>query len=337
MIVDEAQRNEIERLVRAFGKRMSKVPVGIYASSAAFFIFTAIIPLIMLVCAVLPYTSLDPEDVTFFLMHISPSVASQVVDESVSAAQAASSRGVIVVSTIVALWLASVAMLAVMRGLNAIYHVKKHRNYFAMRGISCIYTLLFIAICIVLMFVMIFGRTFNGTFEHMMPYADKFAFIPLGVRYVVSALLLVPVFLCCYAIVPVERQPFVDQIPGSVFSAAGWTVSSAIFSGIISKSPTYTMLYGDLAMIVITLFYLYLMAYVLFLGAHINAFIAEQGSDRILALIRSLSASSKRRSEARRALRSSKNAEKANGTTKAERAKRPTKREPKTPERGSRP
>lgn len=269
---------DIERLTRVgkkFAARMgSHTPIGVFASSAAFFFFTALIPLIMLICAILPMTSLTANDVTDLIMAYVPAAMEQVVRNAVDAAWEASNGGVIVVSTIFALWLASVAMLAVIRGLDAVYHVKKRTHYFALRGIASLYTILAMVVVVALMFVMMYGKAIGNIIVGFLPHAEARVRVLLSLRYIVSALLLVVIFQTCYAFAPSERQPFKQQLPGAVFSSLVWTVTSAVFSLLTTESGVYSM-YGSLAMFVITLMYAYLMVYIMFLGAEVNAFLME--------------------------------------------------------------
>ncbi|MGI6034010.1 MAG: YihY/virulence factor BrkB family protein [Coriobacteriales bacterium] len=267
--------DELKDLWSAFSERLSKAPVGIYASSAAFFLFTALVPLVMLACSILPFTSLTSDDVVGFVMKFAPSTVEEFIRNIVSSAWQASSSGLIIVSTIVALWLASVAMLAIIRGLNVIYRVKKHRTYLLLRCIAALYTLVFMILMLVLVLVMMFGESVGNLIVGVLPEAEARVTALLSLRYIVSALLLVIVFQCVYAFIPSENQPFKRQLPGAVFSSLVWTGASVLFSHYVTSPGAYSM-YGSMATIVIMLIYAYMMIYILFLGAQINAFLMEQ-------------------------------------------------------------
>ena len=195
--------DELKDLWSAFSRRLSKAPVGIYASSAAFFLFTALVPLVMLACSILPFTSLTSDDVVGFVMKFAPSTVEEFIRNVVSSAWAASSGGLIVVSTVVALWLASVAMLAIIRGLNVIYRVKKHRTYLLLRCIAALYTLVFMILMLVLVLVMMFGESVGNLIVGVLPETEARVTALLSLRYIVSALLLVIVFEELH---PVEAQ-----------------------------------------------------------------------------------------------------------------------------------
>ena len=102
---------------------MSRKNISAFAASTAFFLFLSLIPALMLLCAVIPYTPLTESNVMSALTQISPdtmdplvvSIISDVYDKSV---------GLISVTAIGTLWSAGKGVLALMRGLNAINNVE---------------------------------------------------------------------------------------------------------------------------------------------------------------------------------------------------------------------
>ena len=46
--------------------------ISAYASSCAFFIFLSLIPILLLVCAILPYTNLTADNLVFYMEELLP-------------------------------------------------------------------------------------------------------------------------------------------------------------------------------------------------------------------------------------------------------------------------
>lgn len=261
--------DEIKSRGEDFSAHFSDASVGVYASSAAFFFFTALIPVAMLVCAILPYTSTTPDDLLTLLMRFLPATVEGFVSQVLTTAWEAATGGVIIVSLIIALWLASVSIMGLIRGFDAIYRVKKKQSYFVMRGFSCLYMLVFMVIIAGLMFLLMYGRAI----EHTLSSNSNPALMTF-VTYAIAALLLEVIFQCCYAFLPSERQPFKKQWIGAVFSAIVWTLTSYGYALYVSWPGAYSM-YGNFATIIITLIYAYLMIYILLMGAEINAYLMD--------------------------------------------------------------
>ena len=105
-----------------FGKHMSRKNISSFAASTAFFLFLSLIPALMLLCAIIPYTPLTEANLMSAAKQISPdamnsllvSIIRDVYDKSI---------GLVSASAIITLWSAGKGVLALMRGLNAVNNV----------------------------------------------------------------------------------------------------------------------------------------------------------------------------------------------------------------------
>ena len=60
------------RLLRGFTRHMTKSNVNAHASCAAYFMFLSLIPIIILLCSLLPYTSLEKSDLLRGVAQVMP-------------------------------------------------------------------------------------------------------------------------------------------------------------------------------------------------------------------------------------------------------------------------
>ena len=67
-----------------FSKKMVKKNIGTYASSAAFFIFLSLIPMMILLCTVIPFTPLTKSNLINFIGDMIPEVLKPLVVEVIS-------------------------------------------------------------------------------------------------------------------------------------------------------------------------------------------------------------------------------------------------------------
>jgi len=84
------------------------------------------------------------------------------------------------------------------------------------------------------------------------------------------------IFAAFYAYLPDEKLVFFSQISGASFSAAIWSVFSWAFSIYVNIGKPYSI-YGSLSIIVITMMWLYICIYIIFVGAYINKYLEERG------------------------------------------------------------
>ncbi len=73
-----------------------------------------------------------------------------------------------------------------------------------------------------------------------------------------------------YYIIPTERRPMKEILPGSIFASIGMLVVTIVYAYYVSSAVTYDVVYGSLSSIVILMFWFYFIAWVLCIGIFIN-------------------------------------------------------------------
>ena len=68
---------------RDFSSQMKKQNISAYASSTAFFLFLSVIPMLMVVCAVIPYTPVTEQNLVTALTDVTPDIADAMVESLV--------------------------------------------------------------------------------------------------------------------------------------------------------------------------------------------------------------------------------------------------------------
>ena len=147
---------KIIRLLRGFTRHMTKSNVNAHASCAAYFMFLSLIPIIILLCSLLPYTSLEKSDLLRGVAQVMPMplvpMMSGLIDSLYN-----STVGVTSVAAVVTVWSAGKGMLALIRGLNAMNGVVEDRNYVFQRILASFYTIIFLAVILLSLVLMVFG------------------------------------------------------------------------------------------------------------------------------------------------------------------------------------
>ena len=225
-----------------FGKHMGRKNISAFAASTAFFIFLSLIPALMLLCSLLPYTEVYGQ-----------------------------SAGIVSVTAIATLWSAGKGILALMRGLNAVHDVEENRNYFVLRLMACLYTVLMLLAVILSLLVTVFGNTLIDLIERSFPKSAYFFNVLLNFRTPFIWLILTVVLALLYAYVPGTKQGFRMQLPGAGFAAVGWSVMTWAFSIYEDQFNGFTA-YGNLTTIIILMLWLYAGMYVILAGAFMNRY-----------------------------------------------------------------
>ena len=262
--------------VKAFLKRLGEHAVTAFSAQSAFFIIISFFPFVMLLLTLLEYLPLPISETKELAINILPHSINEFVVSILGEIHMKASGAIISITAITALWSASKGMLALTRGMNSVYGITENRNYFKLRIMAVVHTLIFIVILLLTLVVMVFGNSLHKWIAQYIPViADVIAKI-IDLRGIGGLALLVVFFTVLYMFLPDRRSNFFKELPGAIFSAIGWIAFSSLYAFYIDNIANYSYLYGSLTAIVLLMLWLYICMYILFLGGEINCLLAEK-------------------------------------------------------------
>lgn len=253
-----------------FSAQMRKQNISAYAASIAFFFFLSVVPMLMLICTIIPYTPLTERDLVIAVTDVTPNVVAPLV-ESVISDVYNRSAGILSIAAIATVWSAAKGVMALMQGLNAVNGVEDTRNYFVIRAIASLYTLVMLVVVILSLFLMVFGNQLVVLALHRIPNLQSLVSFFMNFRFILVWAILTVLFAAIYAYVPDLKLKFKEQIPGAVFSAVVWSVFSWGFSIYLAYGSFYGI-YGSLSIIIIVLLWMYFCMYIVMIGAYLNRY-----------------------------------------------------------------
>jgi len=261
---------KIIKILDSFGRQLKEDNITAYASSCAFFIFLSLIPMIMLLLAILPYTPIDPTLLTRWVLQEFPAGTGNFI---VSILDEVSNRsiGLISVSAVMTLWSAGKGINSMIAGLNAIDRTFDKRNGLWVRIIACVYTLIFLAGVLLMLIFVVMGKVIMEATTEAFPRLSSLFEMMLHFRSLISIGVLSVLFMLCYSLLPYRKHKFREQLPGAVLAATVWTGYSYLFSFYINRFGAFSM-YGSLTAIIILMIWLYMCMYFLFLGDNMNKY-----------------------------------------------------------------
>ena len=253
-----------------FSAQMKKQNLSAYAASIAFFFFLSIVPMLMVICMVIPYTPLTEENLVQAVTDITPDRVDPVVEDLIADVYD-KSAGILSIAVIATLWSAAKGVMALMQGLNAVNGVDEKRNYFVIRVVACLYTVVMLIVVILSLFINVFGNQLVNLALHRIPQLQRLVVFLMHFRFLVVWAVLTLLFATVYAFMPDDRLRFREQIPGATFAAVVWSVFSWGFSMYVDYSNSYGI-YGSLAIIIIILLWMYFCMYIIMIGAYLNRY-----------------------------------------------------------------
>lgn len=258
------------RILHNFSTQMRKKNISAFSASTAFFLFLSLVPMLIMICTIIPYTPLTEENLTTAITDMTPDSIDPLVESLVDEVYD-KSAGILSISIVATLWSAAKGVMALMRGLNAINDVDEERNYFVVRTLASFYTLIMLVVVVLSLFLMVFGNQLVDLALHRIPQLQVIVSFLMNFRFIFVWVVLTVLFAMIYAYIPNIKLKFKEQLPGAMFSAIVWSIFSWGFS-IYVGWETSSSIYGSLSIIIIVMLWLYFCMYIIMVGAYLNRY-----------------------------------------------------------------
>lgn len=267
-------------LTRCQGDRVTMM-----AGSIAYHGFLALFPTVIALIGITQLVGLGGPAVASLVRGIGkalPSGASDVLTTAVKAAQQRTSGAltVTILAVVVALWSASGGMAVVQSGLNIAYDVAEDRRFVKQRVVGLMLLLVTIVLGGAASALVVFAKPLGGAIASSMSISDGAFIVPWTIlRWLVTVVLIITLFAFLYAFATNRNPPHWAWFsPGGVVGAVVWLSASFALSFYVSELGSYGKTYGALAGVAVLLFWFYLTALAVLLGAELNASIERQAA-----------------------------------------------------------
>lgn len=257
----------------------SRDNVGLVAAGVAFYGFFALVPL--LGALVLTYGLLaDPATLmeqVEKLTKVLPPDGAKLIGEQLAAVikTSADKKGFgVAISLGIALFGARNAAGAIISGLNIAYEEEEKRGFITVNLLALLITVSSVLLAVVATFAI----TSLGYFERLFPFSGPLAAVVSKIgSYLLAGLAGATAAAAIYRYAPSRRKArWVWLTPGSVVFSVLWLLLTFGLGLYAANFGNYNATYGSLASVVVLLTWMYLSAYILLLGAELNAELEHQ-------------------------------------------------------------
>jgi membrane protein len=203
----------------------------------------------------------------------------QPLEEMVDQAEKQAGANLFFFGVALALWSVSALASTLTEAFNAAYEVPETRRWWKVSALTLAFGPVLALAVIISIALMLLGPQLMGGIAALVNLDELFVSLWGWLRYPVALFLLAVVLSVVYRFGPSVEQRFRSVALGAALSAVLWAISSVGFSFYLANFANYGVTYGSLGAAVGLLFYLYLCASVVLLGAELNAAIYHPLTD----------------------------------------------------------
>ncbi len=250
--------------------------VLVWASALAYSWLFAIFPFLLVLLSLVPYLPERTRNSAFNTMQESVSTAlgkaAPTINDQLKRVIQDRRKAVLGIGLLVSIWVASGGMAMTMAALDKCYDLKTGRPWYKLRPIAIVLTII-VAFCVILVFVLLpVGTALERWLwaKNYLPGTKSTVAFDVA-RYTLATLLMIGVLALVYHFGPSIRQKFVLISPGAAFCILVWVLLDLGFRFYIDRFAQYDKTYGAVGGAAILLFFFYIDALILLVGAEINS------------------------------------------------------------------
>ena len=254
---------------------ISRDDVTDMAAAVTYYGFLALFPFLLFLVALASVIITPPqaEQIVQQLSQVAPGAVTQILGDRIRQLGHQQNVSLLGFSALGAIWAASGAVMALMRALNVAYDVKEQRPFWKTRGIALLMTLFSGVLALVAGLVAIAAPALAGAL------GGPIATAVVWLRLPAAGLVMMFLWAVLYYLLPDVEQDFKFITPGSVIGVVIWVIASWGFSQYVVHFGNYDKTYGSIAGIIVLLFWMWISALVLLVGAEVNALIEHRSPE----------------------------------------------------------
>lgn len=262
-------KKEVKKGFNNFLKIIKRPEMSILPGQLAFFFVLSVVPMITLIGYGATFLHLP---VTVINNFISTTFSTKVAELIIPSLGNVSFSLKFAILTIACFFIASNGCKSLILTSNTIYGIK-NSNKIKIRIKAIIMAIIIVILFLFILVVPLFGSKIlqlitQTSINDILLRNIKIILIIL--KGPVTWFILFVFIKLLYTMAPDKKIPSFCVNPGSIFTSAGWALSTAIFSYYITNFARFDLLYAGLSNIVILMLWVYLLAIIFVLGLALN-------------------------------------------------------------------
>ncbi len=179
--------------------------------------------------------------------------------------------GLLTFGIVSTLWFSSSGIEALRAGLNRAYGVREERPIWWLRLQSLAFVIIGALVIFFLSLMVILGPIVWDLFRPLIDRLLEARLVWLVARYALAMVLLWGALMLLHRWLPNTKQAFRRVLPGVCATVVLWLAGATLFALYVGNLADYSVIYGSLGGVAITLVFFYITAVIFIFGAELNA------------------------------------------------------------------
>ena len=279
-LVSDARAFSLRAATREILRGFKENDLLTYASAISFQVFFALVPLALLALGLIGTFGLSSWWSNDAAQTVRDNVSApvyHVIDDTVRKILAHRQVFWVTLGAAIAVWEVSGAMRATMQVLNRVYGVEEGRSFRRKLGESIV---LSTAVTMMLLLAAAVVKVGPGAAKDLFGDGPAVSVLSLLASWGAAVALLFLVVTIVVRFAPDTRRPVRWVSFGGLVVIATWIVTSLVYGFYITSLADYASIFGSLAVVIVTMSYIYLSAIVFLTGVQLDSLIRHQVDHR---------------------------------------------------------
>jgi len=249
------------------------------ATQLTYRLIFALFPFIIFLISLVGYFDINAELLLEEAYAVFPLQIAQIINDVINDVVDTRSPSIMSTSLLLSIFTVASGFNSIMRGVNKVYDQQDARNIIV-RWLFCALLVIILAFAIISsLLVVIYGDAiYRLIYHHINPhnttlYSALFGFAGM---LIVLVIMLATIMLI-YRLALGKKLPIVSLLPGAILTIIVWAISSSAFNFYINNFSRYSLVYGSIASVFITMLWLNIISITMLIGAQVNALLHIEG------------------------------------------------------------
>lgn len=261
----------IKKFVKEMYYRLMYDEISLLSANLSYYFILSLFPMLIVALALTPYFKIDQQFLLEKIHSFAPGDLGDYLFDMISEVLNNKNNTIITVGIVFTLWSASSGIYGIIIAFNNAFRVRDGRIWIVTKFISVVITALFLVGMFVVLALVVFGKQLTYLLFHKFNLDEGFYNLWSVLNYSFPILFIFIVFVFLYIMGPNLKLKAISIIPGAIFSTISWTLVSRLFGYYIDHFSSYIKTYGTIGAFMAFIIWLYIIGYILIIGAEINA------------------------------------------------------------------